>query len=117
MTVEPKLSDDVNAISVGPCWCNGDTTTDGHWHGSADGGNVPMVTKFPHSIYGNDAPHSERNAIFNLLVEIRDLLLHALTEEKNPPGPPSKPVGMTSEEAHQAWREHLGLDALTEEAQ
>ena len=41
----------------------------------------------------------------------------ALTEEKNPPGPPSKPGGMTSEEAHQAWREHLGLDALTEEEQ
>ena len=71
MTVENQ---DVSVISNGPCWCNGDTTTCGHYHGSATGGNTP--TKFPHSIYGNrSTSRTERKAIFDILVEIRDLLL------------------------------------------
>ena len=38
------MTNDINAVSFGPCWCNGDSTTGGHWHGSADGGNVPQTT-------------------------------------------------------------------------
>lgn len=74
----------VNMISFGPCWCNGDTSTGGHQHASSDGGNLPeeemTARSFPHSIYGNSSAHTERKAIFGVLIEIRDLLA-ALTEE------------------------------------
>ena len=60
----------INTITYGPCWCQGDVTTGGHYHSSTP----PQVT-FPQPVNG-DTPLSqrERKAIFDVLVEIRDLL-------------------------------------------
>ena len=62
----------MRASRYGACWCNGDTTTGGHYHVS---GAMPKVTEFPQPLSGQTPPaRNEREAIFDILVEIRDLL-------------------------------------------
>lgn len=61
---------DANTVCQGPCWCDDDQTTGGHYHGPVE----PIAREWPPTIYGNDSARNERKAIFNVLIEIRDIL-------------------------------------------